>query len=431
MNSITEAKHPLDVVTSQLLKELLLFYGIGALLILIIASLLVVSNGWTIFAGVQMLGAGSLFIASALRNHLPLNISGQLLIFSFTAMGLNSMLAIGVAGRGPIMLILASYIAFFTLSRKAGVAHTLLGLTMFVLLGFLQNSGQLAIPSHRGPELLNQNNWVNSAFFYGFVVYTLTIFQVRYRQLAEGLLSQEQEINKDLLAAYKEADRANAEKTAFLARMSHELRTPLNVMLGFTQLLQLHPEQQRESRLDSINVAGEHLLVLINETLDLMGIEEGRLVVEKVEVEVEPIIEECITLLSTQANAVQVSLHTNVSSNPLTIKGDPLRVKQVLLNLLSNGIKYNRPQGSVYLRAQTVDKDWVEIEITDTGIGIAEEDKDKLFEAFTRFGDKQTHVDGTGVGLTISRQLVGLMGGEIVFTSQLGMGSTFRVTLPR
>lgn len=431
MNATADIQDTLHTIRTELLNQLLMLYAVFGFLIFLVAYNLISIDGLSLYAAIQLTGAASLVILALVRNRVPLQLKGHLLVICFTTLGVNSLISTGIAGRGTLLIILACLIAFFALSRREGKVSAVLGLVLIIIVGYLQSNGLAPLQEQSNTKLLNQANWVNTAVFYCFMAASLLIMLGRFQQLVESLLATEHENVVKLASATQEAEQANAAKTEFLSRMSHELRTPLNAILGFTELLQINPDKKRADHLDSIRIAGEHLLALINEVLDLMGIEEGHLVLDKVGVDLGPIVDECLVLVSTRAATDNISLKGNVIDGPIKINGDPLRVKQVLLNLLSNAVKYNRPDGSVQLQARPVDKDWIEIDITDTGIGIAEEDADKVFEPFTRFGSRKINVDGTGVGLTITRQLIELMGGEIRFSSELNVGSKFTVTLPR
>jgi len=225
------------------------------------------------------------------------------------------------------------------------------------------------------------------------------------------------------------ADHASRAKSEFLARMSHELRTPLNAILGFAQVLDksggpLLATAQREC-VTHILSGGHHLLGLINEVLDLSAIEAGRLQVDIEEVALTPLIRECLTLVSPQATDRQVEVVTG-DAGDTAVRADRTRLKQVLLNLLSNGIKYNRPGGRLTLEIAELE-DRLRLTVSDTGRGIPADLAARVFEPFDRLGAKQ--VEGTGIGLAITRRMVELMGGRIDFTSTPGVGTRFNVDL--
>lgn len=233
------------------------------------------------------------------------------------------------------------------------------------------------------------------------------------------------------LAATAEA--ANRAKTEFLSRMSHELRTPLNAVLGFAQLMELDevdplsPAQRQ--RVALMRESGEHLLRMISDLLDHSRIETGQLSVDPIDVPLLPLLRECVRMLAPAAQASGVTLQWGDTDEPLQVRADPTRLKQVVLNLLSNAIKYNRPKGSVRIEA-VAERDKACLRIVDTGLGIAPEHMPHLFEPFNRLGQRRSGIEGTGIGLAITRALITLMHGHIEARSMLGAGSTFSVMLP-
>lgn len=238
-----------------------------------------------------------------------------------------------------------------------------------------------------------------------------------------------------IAAAREEADRANLAKSEFLSRMSHELRTPLNAVLGFAQLLDmdLHTPEQKESTGEIIK-AGQHLLELIDEVLDISRIEAGKLRLSLEPVDAAEVIEECISLLMPLAAREGVSLSAHPPTIPdgsTFVAADRQRLKQVVLNLVSNGIKYNRQHGSVRVSLQPSDQDRIQIDVADTGPGIAPDRRGRLFSPFERLGAEGSGVQGTGLGLSLSKSLVEAMGGSISVATDPGRGSTFTVTLPK
>jgi len=243
----------------------------------------------------------------------------------------------------------------------------------------------------------------------------------------------EQQARQALVEARDTAERANKAKSEFLSSMSHELRTPMNSILGFAQLLQSDPDNplsdtQKES-VDQIARAGWHLLQLINDVLDLAKVEAGKIEAILEDVDLDTVMAECLSLVMPLAEKHGIELADQATGTGLHIRADYTRLKQVVLNLVSNGIKYNRKNGSVAIEASRVD-DWCEIAIVDTGVGLSAEQVDRIFEPFSRVAAQRDEIEGTGIGLTITRKLVALMGGAIGVESQPGVGSRFWVRIP-
>jgi signal transduction histidine kinase/BarA-like signal transduction histidine kinase len=234
---------------------------------------------------------------------------------------------------------------------------------------------------------------------------------------------------REAARARAEAEAANRAKSEFISRMSHEFRTPLNSILGFAQLLELDelsPDQQES--VGHVLRAGRHLVDLVNEVLDISRIEAGRLALSMEAVDARAVITEALALLGPEAAHRSVQLRPPPPGDPVWVLADRQRLLQVLLNLVSNAVKYNRADGWVEVIA-TEAGERVRIEVGDSGIGIAPDAMPRLFQAFERLGAGATGVEGTGLGLALTRRLAEAMGGTVVAESKVGEGSLFRVDL--
>jgi len=231
----------------------------------------------------------------------------------------------------------------------------------------------------------------------------------------------------------RELESASRHKSEFLANMSHELRTPLNAIIGFSEVLaerlfgELNPKQTEY--VGDIADSGRHLLALINDILDLSKIEAGRMELDASDFDIGKSVAQTLSLVRERAERRGISLEARIDEAAGVVHADQRKVKQVLLNLLSNALKFTPEGGKIDVGVARFE-DRVEVFVTDTGVGIAPEDQDTVFEEFRQVGASAARVEGTGLGLAISRKFIELHGGRIGVRSEVGKGSTFTFSLP-
>jgi signal transduction histidine kinase/ActR/RegA family two-component response regulator len=228
------------------------------------------------------------------------------------------------------------------------------------------------------------------------------------------------------------AEKANRAKTDFLSGMSHELRTPLNAILGFAQLMESGkppPPPAQKRNLDQILKAGWYLLELINEILDLALVESGKVTLSREPVSLAEVMLECRAMIEPQAQKRGIAMTFPRFEIPCFVSADRTRVKQVLINLLFNAIKYNKPGGAVAVECAASHADSIRISFRDSGAGLAPEQMEQLFQPFNRLGKEASAEEGTGIGLVVAKRLVELMGGAIGVESTVGVGTVFWIEL--
>jgi len=284
-------------------------------------------------------------------------------------------------------------------------------------------------------------------FLYAFAMYlsttAKTMGSVRERTTAAVRVAREsiraleqksrelEEQSRQLEAARSKAEEASTAKSAFLSRASHELRTPLNAVLGFAQLLEQDlPQPEQRAQVGQIVQGGAHLRALLDDLLDLTGIETGHLPMGAAPTALGPVVHEVLTMMLSRAEEQGVRFRSTIEpEDDRTVMADRRRLKQVLINLISNAIKYNRLGGWVAIECEASADRW-RVRVSDSGAGIPAERLPQLYRPFERLGAEQSGVEGTGLGLALSKAFVVAMNGEIGVETELGRGSTFWLELP-
>jgi signal transduction histidine kinase/ActR/RegA family two-component response regulator len=328
--------------------------------------------------------------------------------------------AVVVAGRAKISRMESSIIAVSVANLAVGVLAGVAGIALFTsgiarrLATAVANASRLGKGEPIGPGLRASDE--------------LGRLTEAHKRAEELMLSR----TTELVVARDEAVRATQAKNAFLSSTSHELRTPLNAVLGFTQLLQMSDlgEEDRDA-VERILAAGHHLLALINELIDIARIESGEFSLSVEPVAVQPVVEETCRLMAPLAADRSITISQHFQCLGLTVNADRQRLRQILVNLMSNAIKYNREGGTVVITCQAPGPDQVSLAMADTGPGIPGPDLDRIFDPFERLGAEETAIEGTGIGLPLARAFAEAMRGHLTAASIPGEGTTFTVTLPR
>lgn len=253
---------------------------------------------------------------------------------------------------------------------------------------------------------------------------------INLQREAQGERSLKEEETRRALIAHQ----ANQEKSRFLSNMSHELRTPLNAILGFSQLLESSKKDQLSDRqrkhLAQITKGGHHLLNLINDILDLSKVEAGKMVMSIETVDSRSLLNDCLAFSIPMAKKKNITLQDRTGPDLPALWADHLRAKQVILNLMSNAIKYNHDHSLVWLEAKLIKKNMLRISVGDTGFGIPQAKQDSLFQPFQRLGAEATEIEGSGIGLVLTKKMIEEMGGSIGYKSVEKKGSCFWVDFP-
>ena len=270
-----------------------------------------------------------------------------------------------------------------------------------------------------------------------YMVFLLRTSTTFYKNNEKMLQLQAASINNEqkLLVQREKAELANQAKSEFLSLMSHELRTPLNTVLGLNELQLLDRNEpltsKQRKRSIKINDAGRHLLSLVNDVLDFSRIESGEIEINATTIDSMAVLRDALKLIEGKAGSRSINIYIEEAEGGLLVMADHTRLKQVLVNLLDNAVKYNRQGGTITVAFEDVGHGYLRISVIDTGYGIPEELRGELFKPFSRLNAEAMGIDGTGIGLSFSKQLVELMNGQIGVDSRQGQGSCFWLELPR
>ena len=306
-------------------------------------------------------------------------------------------------------------------SRWVVVGFAVGSIGLAILLGYAVSSSLMA-PVRLMDERLRQ---IASGDFSGSV-------HVPNRDELGALADHLNRMNDELKSLYQQIESASQHKSEFLASASHELRTPLNAIIGFSGMLKKRMfgdlNEKQAEYVEDIYTAGNHLLSLINDLLDLAKVESGRIELEVKQFDLPSALKNSITLVKEQAVRHGILVDLNIDDRLNSFVGDERKLKQIMLNLLSNAVKFTPDGGRIEIKAHPVNRG-VETSVSDTGVGIKSEDQQAIFEEFRQVGDDSHKREGTGLGLTLTKRLVELHGGSIRVESEVGKGSTFTFTL--
>ena len=379
------------------------------------------------------------------RKKIPVKFKYNMIIVMLFIVSLASFFKIGVAGQGSLILVLTLLYTMMFYGWKYLKFAKIIILFVLIFISLANFLSWIAFSPNPNTYLLTPLNISIYLIFTGVYIYLIIIVTGSFLKALniqaniehDDNLSLKKELNKrnnienELKSAQYESEKSNKAKTDFLSSMSHELRTPMNAILGFSQIMRDDTtiSDKNKSYINEILRAGDHLLELINEVLDLSKVESGRIELLVKPVEVDSVINECLVLMEVLAKKRNIAISKKGETGTV-VSVDETRLKQVLLNLISNSIKYNHDSGSVAVDVQIIDKKILRISVKDSGYGIPKDQLSEIFQPFNRLNHGNSKIEGTGIGLTLTKRIVELMNGQIDMISEIGKGSTFWVDFP-
>jgi len=336
----------------------------------------------------------------------------------------------------PVVDLSGQILLLIVVMGFSAAAHTTLGFKKTPIISFVfLLTLPLAYVVYQSTVLPNSIAILIAIIFHAIFVIrsSLMFYSSTYTMLGSTEIAVQRE--QELELQTEEANSANQAKSEFLSRMSHELRTPLNAVLGMNELLirdSKEPLNEKQiGRAYKINDAGKHLLSIVDDVLDLSRIEAGNMDVSLALTDCQATISESIKLIENKAASKDITIINEASTSEAYVIADAKRLKQIIVNLLDNAVKYNKRGGQITISLNSVDRNFIRISVIDTGYGIPQESRDKLFLPFSRLNAEHLDVDGTGIGLSLCKQLVELMDGSIGMENQADKGCCFWVEVPR
>jgi signal transduction histidine kinase/ActR/RegA family two-component response regulator len=425
-------------INSHLANRLLLVFIVFSTPALISSLLRIFNTGFLPIMGVQIILYLIALLIFFFRGQVLYKIKAYFITTCFLLLAIGGMIQFGLFGAGILLMIMYTALCSLLFNRISALTSIAVGFIIIFSIGLAYITGHLTYIVNAEEYHTSVNAWslmLGSTTFVATNLYiVLTFMSSQYQQSLTELDKQVKLRTKAYEAEKIKAEEANEIKSQFLANMSHEIRTPMNGVLGVMQLLRLeHPNEKQISLIDTATFSAENLLRILNDILDFSKIEANKLDIENIAFELQPILDSIYSNVALDIKMKGISLNfINKTSKNTLWTGDPTRFYQVLLNLVANAAKFtDNGTINVYITQKNINGvSYLTSEVTDTGIGMSTEEINTLFQHFSQADASTTRkFGGTGLGLTIAKSLVTLMGGSITVTSKKGQGSTFIFTI--